>query len=69
MKFDTLNNDCLEVCKADEQIYIPESGQCETCQEDCLTCVGNVDTCTNCKDGFVLNTDSTCKRQCNGEKG
>lgn len=37
---------------------------CETCEENCITCVGDIETCTSCKEGFVLNIDSTCQAEC-----
>lgn len=57
MRFDTFNNKCLEACLADIQIYDVENEKCETCEEKCSSCVGDVDTCTSCKDGYVLNWD------------
>ena len=79
MRFDEKNNDCLAVCKAEVQIFDTDSegcvrdggeeaigggGCCKSCQENCETCVGDVNTCTSCKDKFVLNKDSKCTRTC-----
>ena len=64
MRFDNFNFDCLEACKPNEQIYNTANGECDTCQENCLTCVGDVDTCTSCKDDFVLTMQSTCEAEC-----
>jgi hypothetical protein len=62
MRFDPLNNKCLEACEADTQIYL--GGECKTCNSKCTTCVENVDKCTGCKEGFVLNTDNKCRETC-----
>jgi len=64
MRFDTLNAKCLEACLPDVQIYNNAEQKCETCQEDCISCVGDIETCTSCKEGFVLNIDSTCQPEC-----
>lgn len=57
MRFDTFNGKCLEACLPDVQIYDVTTDKCETCEEKCYSCVGDVNTCTSCKDGFVLNID------------
>ena len=67
MRFDPLNNDCLEACQPQTQIYQEKTGECETCHENCKSCVEGVNTCTSCKADFVLNLDSTCKKECLGD--
>jgi len=64
MRFDPLNRDCLEACVADVQVYDALTGRCHTCHENCESCVGDVDTCTSCKAGFVLNMESSCTSEC-----
>ena len=46
------------------QIYNPELRVCERCEPTCTKCAGTTDTCTECKPGYVLNFDQTCKPAC-----
>mmetsp|Transcript_10910 Transcript_10910/g.16555 ORF Transcript_10910/g.16555 Transcript_10910/m.16555 type:complete len:281 (-) Transcript_10910:3532-4374(-) len=64
MLYDVINNDCLEMCIAHEQVFNPSQALCESCHENCLTCAGDVNTCTSCKEDFVLNMDSRCEPEC-----
>ena len=67
MKFDPLNFRCTAECEPETQIYVPLTETCETCNPTCSKCQGDVNLCTECKPGYVLNQDFTCQPTCNDD--
>jgi hypothetical protein len=68
MKLDIVNKVCLAECKPETQIYDPngvDGETCLACNEKCTKCKDDVNRCTECKPGFVLNKDYTCQPTCN----
>lgn len=53
--------ECKEFC-ADGYIKKEENRSCEKCDKNCRTCKGKIDTCTSCKDSYLLN--EKCVKDC-----
>ena len=60
MKLDPIAFTCSAECQPETQIYNPDLEHCDTCNETCSKCRGDVNYCTECKPGFVLNKDNSC---------
>ena len=53
---------CVEICRSDQ--YLGPNSVCINCNPNCLTCAGDRDTCTTCKEGQNLTDDKTCETPC-----
>ena len=72
MKFDPLKQTCEQLCEPETQIFVPNrfdpdaAGECQNCNARCTKCAGTTETCTACKEGYLLNIDMTCQTTCSG---
>jgi len=64
MKMDPFKNTCEDLCEREVQVYNPLTMQCEKCASTCTKCAGKSSFCTECKKGYLLNFDQTCKETC-----
>lgn len=67
MKLDPFKQTCEDLCTAEVQVYNDLTKECEFCASTCTKCAGSADKCTECKPGFVLNFDQTCKLECGAD--
>ena len=63
-KLDPYQNTCEDLCEPEVQVFNPLTQKCEFCAATCTKCAGSTTTCTECKPGFVLNFDQSCRAEC-----